>query len=116
MDNVDKVLGQIQIADEVIESIASITAISIDGVKSMASKLTEDLMGLIGKKNISKGVKVEILDEEATLDVFINLEYGYEIPEVSEKVQKKVKSEVETMTGLNVVAVNVHIVDVIVNK
>ena len=92
--------------------IAGLAATEVDGVSSMAGNITNELVSKLGMKNLAKGVKVDVLDNCVTVDVAINIEYGYAIPDISEKVQERIKSAIETMTGLDVNAVNVKIVSV----
>ncbi len=109
-------IGFVQIADEVVAVIAGIAATEVEGVNSMAGNITKELISKLGMKNLSKGVKVEMIDGVAAVDVSINIEYGYNIPEVCEVVQEKVKSAIENMTGLKVEVVNVTIAGVAVEK
>ena len=78
----------------------------------MAGNITNELVSKLGMKNLSKGITVEVLENEVKVDVAINIAYGYSIPEVSAKVQDKVKSAISNMTGLNVDVVNVRIASV----
>lgn len=102
-------IGEVRVADEVVAIIAGLAATEIEGVESMAGNITNELVSKLGMKNLSKGVKVVADTESVSVDVAINIKYGYEIPVVSAKVQEKVKSAIETMTGLDVSAVNVRI-------
>lgn len=102
-------VGEVQIADEVVAIIAGLAATEIEGVASMAGNITNELVGKLGMKNLSKGVKVEVTEEEVAVDLALTLEYGYSIPVTSKKVQEKVKSAIENMTGLKVAEVNVRI-------
>ncbi len=104
--------GEVKVADEVVAIIAGLAATEVDGVGSMAGNITNEIVSKLGMKNLSKGILVEVLDDEVKVDVAINIDYGYSIPEVSEKVQEKVKSTIETMTGLTVAVVNVRIASV----
>lgn len=105
-------LGEVQIADEVVAIIAGLAATEIDGVDSMAGNITNELVGKLGMKNLSKGVKVSVTEEHVSVDLSLNIKYGYSIPSVSEKVQDKVKTAIENMTGLTVLEVNVKIAGV----
>ena len=105
-------LGEVHVADEVVAIIAGLAATEVEGVASMAGNITNDLVSKLGMKNLSKGVKVEVAEETVSVEVALNISYGYSIPEVSEKVQEKVKSAIETMTGLSVAIVNVRIATV----
>ncbi len=105
-------LGEIQIADEVVAITAGLAATEVDGVSSMAGNITNDIISRLGSKNLSRGVRVAMDNRKVSVDVALNIAYGYSIPEVSAKVQEKVKSAIETMTGLDVAAVNVRIAEV----
>ncbi len=108
----DGSLGEVKIADEVVAIIAGLATTEIDGVSSMAGNITNELVSKLGMKNLSKGVRVEVLDGVVNVDVALNIAYGYSIPEVSAKVQDRVKSAIENMTGLEVSIVNVRIASV----
>lgn len=95
--------GQIQIADEVIAVIAGTAAIEVEGVVPATG------MGMLGKKNFGKGVKVMITDNKAVIDINVNVKFGCKIQTVCEEIQKNVKNAVETMTGLDVQEVNVSV-------
>ena len=105
-------IGEVQIADEVVAIIAGLAATEVEGVDSMAGNITNELVSKLGKKNLSKGVRVTILEGVVTVDLSLNIEYGRNILETSKKVQEKVKSAIENMTGLEVSGVNVRIADV----
>jgi uncharacterized alkaline shock family protein YloU len=105
-------MGNIQIAPEVIEIIAGLATIEVDGVTGMSGGFASGVAELLGRKNLSKGVKVEVGQREAAVDVSIVIEYGRRIPEVASAIQANVKHAIQSMTGLNVVEVNVHIHDV----
>lgn len=105
-------LGEVQIADEVVAIIAGLAATEIEGVDSMAGNITNELVGKLGMKNLGKGVKVSVTQEHVSVDLSLNIKYGYSIPAVSEKVQERVKTAIENMTGLMVLEVNVRIAGV----
>ena len=105
----DQTIGKVQIADEVVAIIAGLAATEVQGVASMAGNITNDLVGKLGMKNLSRGVKVDVLDNVVCVDLKLNLAYGYSIPETSRKVQEKVKASIENMTGLQVSDVNISI-------
>jgi len=102
-------VGSVRIANEVVGIIAGLSATEIDGVAGMSGGLVGGIAEMLGKKNLSKGVKVEVGEREAAVDLFIIAEYGVRIPEVALKIQENVKRAIESMTGLAVVEVNVHI-------
>lgn len=101
--------GHVRISDEVVGVIAGIAATEVEGVVGMSMGLVGGLSEMLGKKSPSRGVKVEVGEKEAALDLFIVVEYGVRIPSIAQKVQDNVKRAVESMTGLKVVAVNIHI-------
>ena len=105
-------LGEVQIADEVVAIIAGLAATEVDGVGSMAGNITNELVGKLGMKNLSKGVKVDVTEEHVSVDLSLNIRYGYNIPAVSEQVQEKVSTAIENMTGLTVLDVNIKIAGV----
>ncbi|WP_308639043.1 Asp23/Gls24 family envelope stress response protein [Paenibacillus silvisoli] len=105
-------MGTIQIAPEVIEVIAGLATIEVRGVAGMSGGFAGGIAELLGRKNLSKGVKVEVGQREAAVDVSIIVEFGHRIPEIAADIQANVKRSIEMMTGLHVVEVNVHIHDV----
>ncbi len=112
----DDNLGEVRIADEVIAIIAGLAATEVEGVSSMAGNITNELVSKLGMKNLSKGIKVDIKENVVRADVALNIRFGYAIPEVSSKVQERVKSAIENMTGLEVSSVNVRIASVDMEK
>ncbi len=104
--------GEVNISDDVVGTIASIAATEIAGVNGLSGGIAGDLAGIFGKKNLSKGVKVSIEDNSVQIDLNIIVDYGIKIPDVSWQIQENVKSAVETMTGLKVKEVNVHVTGV----
>ncbi|HJA12370.1 MAG TPA: Asp23/Gls24 family envelope stress response protein [Candidatus Mediterraneibacter merdipullorum] len=105
-------LGEIKIADEVVAIIAALAATEVDGVASMAGNITNEVIGKLGIKNLSKGVKVDVLEGVVTVSLALNIKYDYSIIEVTGKVQEKVKNAVENMTGLEVADVNIKVAGV----
>ena len=105
-------LGEVQIAEEVITIIAGLAATEVEGVCSMGGNITKELVSRLGMKNLSKGVKVDVLEGVVTVSLALNMKYNYSIMDVSAKVQEKVKSAVENMTGLEVADVNVKVAGV----
>lgn len=104
--------GEVKIADEVVAIIAGLTTTEVEGVSSMAGNITNEIVSRLGMKSLSKGIQVEVSDNEVMVDVAINIAYGYSIPDVSTKVQEKVKTTIESMTGLEVAKINVRIASV----
>ena len=104
--------GEVKIADEVVAIIAGLATTEVEGVSSMAGNITNEIVSRLGMKSLSKGIQVEVSDNEVMVDVAINISYGYSIPDVSTKVQEKVKTTIESMTGLEVAKINVRIASV----
>ncbi len=109
-------IGEVQIADEVVAIIAGLAATEVDGVDSLAGNMSNELVGKLGMKNLSKGVKVDVTEEHVSVNMSLNLKYGYSIPKVCEMVQEKVKNAIENMTGLTVLEVNIKIAGVNVEE
>jgi len=108
--------GTVKIANDVVSVIAGLAATEVDGVAGMSGGITRDITEMFGMKNLSKGVKVEVGEKEAAIDLFIIVEYGMKISDVARNVQENVKNKVETMTGLRVVEVNVNVQGVNIPK
>ena len=109
-------MGQVQIADEVVAIIAGLAATEVEGVASMAGNITNELVSKLGKKSLSKGIRVKVEDGIVNVNVALNIAYGYSVPKTSEKVQERVKSAIENMTGLTVSDVNIRIASVFMEK
>ena len=105
-------IGEVQIADEVVAIIAGLAATEVEGVDSMAGNITNELVGKLGMKNLSKGVKVVVENHHVRVNLALELDYGVSIPEISKKVQDRVKAAIENMTGLKVREVNVRVTGV----
>jgi len=101
--------GNIIIAREVVAIIAGLAATEIEGVAGMSGGIAGGIVEILGRKNLSKGVKVEVGEKEAAVDLFVIVDYGVRIPEVAWKIQENVKRAIESMTGLEVIEVNVHV-------
>ncbi len=109
--------NRIKISDEVVQTIAGIAAGEVDGVYAMGNSITGGIAELLGgKKPVSRGVKVDIKEETATIDVHVVVRYGVRIPDVAWGIQEKVKEAVENMTGLSVIKVNIHIDGINIEK
>lgn len=100
---------EIRIADDVVASIAGMAASEVTGVFSMAGGLVGDISERLGRRNWQKGVKVDVQQGKATIDLYLVVLYGSRIPEIAQKVQERVRQAVESMTGLKVTAVDVHV-------
>lgn len=100
----------IKISDDVVAVIAGVAVSEVPGVAGMAGGFAGGISEVFsGKKNLAKGIKVEIDEKDAKIDVNIIVEYGSRIPDVAFEIQTRVKKAVESMTGLNVEEVNVHV-------
>jgi len=102
-------VGHVRISDEVVGVIAGIAATEVEGVVGMAGGLVGGITEMLGRRNLAKGVRVEVGEREAAVDLYIIVEYGVRIPRVAQQVQENVKRALESMTGLEVVGVNIHI-------
>ena len=102
-------LGTIRIANEVVAVIAGLAATEIDGVAGMSGGIAGGIAEMLGRRNLARGVKVEVGEREAAIDLFVIVEFGVRIPEVALRVQENVKQAIESMTGLAVIEVNVHV-------
>ena len=109
-------LGEVKIADEVVAIIAALAATEVEGVASMSGNITNEVIGKLGIKNLSKGVKVDVLEGVVTVSLALNIKYNYSIVDVTGKVQEKVKNAVENMTGLEVADVNIKVAGVEMEK
>lgn len=100
----------IKISDDVVAVIAGVAVSEVPGVAGMAGGFAGGISEVLsGKKNLAKGIKVDVAEKEAKIDVNIIVEYGTRIPDVAFEIQTRVKKAVENMTGLKVEEVNVHI-------
>ncbi|MCD8103900.1 MAG: Asp23/Gls24 family envelope stress response protein [Lachnospiraceae bacterium] len=108
----DEQFGEVRIADEVVAIIAGLAASEVEGVASMAGNVTRDLINKLSFKSLSKGVRITVEDQTVTVALAINIRYGYNVPTTCAQIQEKVKTAIETMTGLSVAEVNVKIVNV----
>ena len=101
--------GSIIFAEDVVGVIAGLAATEVEGVAGMSGGIVGGIAEILGHKNLSKGVKVEVGEKEAAVDLYMIVNYGVRIPEVAWNVQENVKKAIENMTGLSVVEVNIHI-------
>lgn len=110
-------MGIVKISDEVVGVIAGLATTEIDGIVGMSASLVGGITQILtGKRNLSKGVKVSVGENSAAIDLYIVVEYGVRIPDVALKVQHNVKRAVESITGLEVSAVNIHVQNVMISK
>ncbi len=103
-------VGEVKIADEVVASIAAFAAMDVEGVGSMGGNAKEK--GRMGMKTPSKGVKLDVLEGVVSVTLTLNLVYGYSLIDVSKRIQDKVKTSIESMTGLKVADVNIRVAGV----
>ncbi len=108
--------GSIVFANDVVATIASLAASEVEGVVSLGGNIVSGLSEFFGKKNLTKGVKVDIADQSVCVDVSLNLRYGCRIQDVCRKVQESIKNAVENMTGLNVKVVNTYAQSIVFEK
>lgn len=102
-------IGTVRIADDVVAMIAAFAALDVEGVACMPGDVTRQMISKGGMKKLGRSVKVEVTREGVKADLSIIVEYGYNIPTTSSRVQKRVKNAIEEMTGLAVIDVNIHI-------
>ncbi|MDD3186254.1 MAG: Asp23/Gls24 family envelope stress response protein [Anaerostipes sp.] len=108
----DGTLGDVKISEEVIAIIAGLATTEVDGVAKMCGNITNELVSKLGMKSLSKGVRVNVEGKNVSIDVAVELEYGVSVTTVSNKVQEKVKTAIENMTGLTIDEVNVRVAGV----
>lgn len=114
--NENQELGTIKISEEVVSVIAGLAATEVPGVAGMSGGVVDGISEMLGRKNLGKGVKVEVGEKEVSIDLYLIVDYGVRIPEVAWNVQENVKNAVENMTGLKVVEVNIHVQGVNMDK
>ncbi|MFW5980151.1 MAG: Asp23/Gls24 family envelope stress response protein [Bacillota bacterium] len=102
-------LGTIKIANEVVAIIAGLAATEVDGVAGMSGGIAGGIADMLGRKNLSKGVKVEVGEKETAVDLYVIVEYGSAIPDVAWNIQENVRQAIEGMTGLEAVEINIHV-------
>ncbi|MCR4588673.1 MAG: Asp23/Gls24 family envelope stress response protein [Lachnospiraceae bacterium] len=110
----DEAIGSVKIADDVVAMIAGLAATEVEGVSTVVGNNSTDTTKAV--KKMTKGVKVLVTGKNVKIDLAINMDYGYNIPATCEKVQQKVKSTVENMTGLEVSDVNIRIAAISMKK
>lgn len=108
-------IGEVMIADDVIATIAGLAATEVEGVSAMQGNVTNELVGKLGMKNLTKGVRIKVTEAGVAVELSVQMRYGYSIPKTCKAVQEKVKAAIENMVGLSVEVVNVHIVGVDTN-
>ncbi|MCX4338709.1 MAG: Asp23/Gls24 family envelope stress response protein [Lachnospiraceae bacterium] len=108
--------GTVRIADDVVAMIAALAATEVEGIAAMAGNLTNELLSRVGVRGLSRGARVEVSGEKVKAELAVVMEYGYNIPTTCQKVQAKVKSAIENMTGLEVQDVNIRIAGINVTR
>jgi len=101
--------GEVRIAEEVVAVIAGKAASEIEGVSTISGGIVGGITEMLGKKNLTRGIKVEVGERQTTIDIHLVVDYGVCIPEVAQRVQEAVKQAVESMTGLDPVGINIHV-------
>lgn len=106
-------LGNIHIAEEVLAAVAAAAACEVAGVSAMSANIGTDIAELLGKKNQAKGVRIVVEEEKVTVELAVMMAYGHTIPEVGKAVQENVKNTLESVTGLEIAAVNVSVAGIV---
>lgn len=106
-------LGNIHIAEEVLAAVAAAAACEVAGVSAMSANIGTDIAELLGKKNQAKGVRIVVEEEKVTVELAVMMDYGHTIPEVGKAVQENVKNTLESVTGLEIAAVNVSVAGIV---
>ena len=106
--------GTVSFATEVVATIAGLAATEVEGVASMSSQSSgfADMFSRKNTRNFTKGVRIDLDDNKVTVDITIVVEYGSPVPDVARSIQENVKKAIETMSGLDVHAVDVHVAGV----
>lgn len=108
--------GTVKIADDVVAMIAALASMEVEGVAGTQGNMGNDLLSKVGIKNVAQGVKVNITGDEVKVNIALIIKYGYNIPNISSKVQDKIQQAIESMTELKVVDVDVRIAGVDIKK
>ncbi len=110
--------SEVKISSDVIATIAALAATEVEGIDSLQGNITNEIIGKLGIKNVSKGVEITFdpSGENVEASIAAVIKYGYSIPDIVKTVQDKVKSAIESMVGMNCTSVNIDIVGVNVNK
>lgn len=115
-EEVQKGIGVVKVSNEVVGTLAGLATVEVTGVAGMSGGIVDGFAKLVTGTQLTKGVKVEVGERETAIDVSIIVDYGVSIPEIAWRIQENVKRNVEQMTGLNVVEVNVYIQGVHIGK
>ena len=109
-------LGNIHISEEVLAVIAAAAVLEVEGIGGLAANLGTDLAELLGKKNLSRGIRIQMEADHVMVDLGILVKYGFTIPDVARAVQEAVAGSIEATSGLTVAAVNVTVGGVVFEK
>ena len=116
LSDVGNSIGEVRISDEVVAVIAGLAATEVEGVVAMAGNITNEIVGMLGMKNLSKGVNVDVTDENVSVELSLIIKQSSSIPDVSSRVQERVKDKIEGMTGLHVLDISIRIAGVDIEK
>jgi len=109
-------LGSIHISEEVLAVIAAAAALEVEGVNGLSANLGSDLAELLGKKNLARGIRIQVTEEAVEVELSILVKYGYPIPDVARAVQDAVYTNIESMSGLRVEAVNINVGGIVFDR
>ncbi len=109
-------VGEVKIADDVVAIIAGLAAADVKGVASLNGNATREMIGKLGIKGLGKSIRLKVEGGEFYVWLKVNIRYGYNVPETCEKVQDRVATAIENMTGLRVAEVNVRVNSVVMDK
>lgn len=101
--------GTVKIASDVVATIAGLAAAQVEGIAGMSGGVVGGIAEMLGRKNLTRGIKVDVQEQNTTIDVYVIVEYGVAIADVATNVQKSIKNAVESMTGLTCTAINIHV-------
>ncbi len=101
--------GDFKIADGVLELIAGIAVMEVEGISCLSGSAIENIADLLGKKSLTKGINVDVEDKELAIDIHLTVDYGQPLQEIAQKAQENVKNILEAMTGIDVKSVNIFI-------
>ena len=108
----DEKVGAVAVADDVLAMIAGLAATEVEGVSYLAGNITNEMMSKVGTKSLNRGIRVSVSEGMVKIDLAVVMEYGYSIPVTCGKVQEKVKTAIENMTGMTCNDVNIRIAGV----
>lgn len=107
---------KIRISEDVIATIAGIAASEVENLASMNGGIVDGITGILGRKNLGKGIKVEVNGNDVVVDLSITVEYGCKIHEVAREIQERVRIAVENMTGMRALEININVLGISVGK